>query len=67
MKLDYIMDPGHGWVKVKRSLLAKLEILPKITPFSYQRGEYVYLEEDLDAPCFRNAAEAAGIEVDWRY
>ena len=41
-------DPGHSWAKVKRSVLHNLGIANDITPYSYQRGEYVYLEEDCD-------------------
>ena len=43
-----ISDPGHGWAKVKRSELVKLGIIGEISYYSYQRGEYVYLEEDCD-------------------
>jgi hypothetical protein len=45
----YYTDPGHGWFKVKRSVLHSLDIADKISNYSYQRGEYVYLEEDCDA------------------
>ena len=48
-------DPSHGWVKVKRSLLAKLNILHIITNSSYERKEFVYLEEDYDASTFHYA------------
>lgn len=41
-------DPGHAWGKVKRSVLHNLGIANNITSYSYQRGEYVYLEEDCD-------------------
>lgn len=41
-------DPGHAWAKVKRIVLHNLGIANDITPYSYQRGEYVYLEEDCD-------------------
>ena len=41
-------DPGHGWGKVKRSVLHNLGIANNISSYSYQRGEYVYLEEDCD-------------------
>lgn len=41
-------DPGHAWGKVKRSVLHNLGIADNITSYSYQRGEYVYLEEDCD-------------------
>ena len=52
MKYDFITDPGHGWLKVKRSELRILGIDQQITSYSYQRGEYVYLEEDYDALLF---------------
>lgn len=41
-------DPGHAWGKVKRSVLHNLGIANNISSYSYQRGEYVYLEEDCD-------------------
>ena len=41
-------DPGHSWVKVKRSELTRLGIIQNISPYSYQRSGYVYLEEDSD-------------------
>jgi hypothetical protein len=66
MKFDYIMDPGHGWLKVPKALLAQLGIADKISPYSYQRGEYAYLEEDCDLTAFHAAATAAGIEVVFR-
>ena len=49
MRLDFFSDPGHGWLKVKRKLLFKFHLHTSITRCSYQYGEYVYLEEDLDA------------------
>ena len=51
-KFDYYSDPGHGWVKVPVSLLGELGIAGKITPFSYLRGKFAYLEEDCDAMAF---------------
>jgi hypothetical protein len=41
-------DPGHAWGKVKRDVLVNLGIADKITRYSYQRGEYAFLEEDCD-------------------
>lgn len=52
---DFISDPGHGWVKVPIKLLWELGIAEKITTYSYQRGEYAYLEEDGDATLFHRA------------
>jgi len=42
-------DAGHGWLAVKRKELSELGIICEISPFSYQRGDTVYLEEDCDA------------------
>ena len=53
-------DPGHGWVEVPRSLLHELGIADKITSYSYQRGEDVFLEEDCDLGTFYRAMEKAG-------
>lgn len=41
-------DPRHAWGKVKRDVLVNLGIADKITRYSYQRGEYAFLEEDCD-------------------
>ena len=45
-------DGGHAWAKVPRKLLEQLGILKDITHYSYQRGDYVYLEEDGDLSTF---------------
>jgi len=55
---DFFSDPGHGWMKVKRSELLELGIEGKISGYSYQRGEFAYLEEDQDAFTFIEALEA---------
>lgn len=41
-------DAGHAWAKVRRDVLVNLGIADKITRYSYQRGDYAYLEEDCD-------------------
>ena len=51
----YYQDPGHGWLKVDRKMLKELNIHTEITGYSYQFGEYVYLEEDCDAGLFFEA------------
>ena len=48
-------DPGHSWAKVHRKTLHELGIAHLITPYSYQRGEHVYLEEDCDFAAFLDA------------
>ena len=51
-------DPGHGWLAVRRKELVELDIADKITPYSYIKGETVYLEEDCDLATFFNAYRA---------
>jgi len=63
MKLYHFSDPAHGWLKVRRSVLAEFVDMTKITPYSYAKNDDVYLEEDCDAPFFINALKKAGIEV----
>lgn len=62
MIIHVYSDPGHGWARVKRSLINELGIADKISCFSYQRGKFVYLEEDVDAGVFVSALKSAGIE-----
>ena len=50
--IKHFQDPGHGWYKVSRKLLRKMNLLDKISSFSYQKGDWVYLEEDCDATIF---------------
>lgn len=52
------MDPGHGWVKVPKRMIVELGIADKISRYSYQRGEFAYLEEDMDAGSFIVAYKA---------
>lgn len=63
-KLHFYSDPAHGWLKVSLKELERLGIADKITPCSYVRGQYAYLEEDCDAPLYMKAyKEAHGGEV----
>jgi hypothetical protein len=61
--VKFYQDPGHGWIAVKRNILQKLNIEHKITAFSYQKGQTVYLEEDYDAYTFIKEMKNRGIEV----
>lgn len=64
METSFIVynDPGHGWVAAKRTTLIALGIQDKVTPYSYQRGDTVYLEEDCDASILIRALESLGIK-----
>jgi len=48
IKHNFFTDGSHGWLKVSKKRLDKLNILDKITSCSFMRGDYVYLEEDCD-------------------
>lgn len=63
MKIHFYSDPGHGWAKVKRSLLIEIGIEGKISSYSYQKGEWVYLEEDCDQYLFWKTMKDQGREV----
>jgi hypothetical protein len=63
MKLKYYTDPGHGWIAIKRKVLNDLEVADKITVFSYQKGQTVYLEEDCDAFLVMQKLSEQGITV----
>jgi hypothetical protein len=63
MKLKYYTDPGHGWLAIKRKVLNDLEVADKITVFSYQKGQTVYLEEDCDAFLVMQKLSEKGITV----
>jgi hypothetical protein len=52
VKFNFFSDPSHGWLKVPRTLLIKLGITNQITQYSYQKKEFVYLEEDQDLSLF---------------
>jgi hypothetical protein len=60
MTYRFIEDPGHGWLEVSRAELDALGIANKISRYSYQRADLVYLEEDCDFALFHRAKEAAG-------
>ena len=66
MKYNLYEDPGHGWLRVTRQELQKLGIIDKISKYSYQKGDYVYLEEDCDMSIFLEAKEARNEPVEYR-
>jgi hypothetical protein len=63
---DFFSDPGHGWVKVNRNELLGLGIANKISSYSRQRKNAVFLEEDNDASEFMRAKQARGEPVKFR-
>lgn len=63
--IEFFSDPSHGWLKVKRSDIPK-DILNKISSFSYEKDDVVYLEEDQDAEIYIQYLKNKGynLEVD---
>lgn len=55
MAYIYHTNGRHGFISVKRKELSELGILDKISSYSYQKGNTVYLEEDRDATTFIEA------------
>ena len=66
MKFDCYSDPQHAWLKVTRKKLISLGIEDKISSYSYQRKDHVYLEEDCDAATFILAMNTIGKIVEFR-
>ena len=64
-KLMVFEDPGHGWCRVRRAEKLFQKVAKDITSFSYQRGDYVYLEEDYDLGLYYKACVEAGYEIQW--
>ena len=62
-KFDFYTDGGHGWLKVRLSLIVKLGIANRITTSSYYRNGWVYLEEDYDMSIFCHAMKDNGFKV----
>lgn len=52
--INYYNDPGHGWMETTKTELKELGIADKISSYSYQNGNLVYLEEDCDATTYLN-------------
>lgn len=65
MKIKFYSDPGHGWGAVKRRVLDELGIADKITHFSFQKGQTVYLEEDSDLPRLVTKLALNGVVVEY--
>jgi hypothetical protein len=62
-RFTYYNDPGHGWLAVKRKLAQSImgEQFMEISPYSYQKGDTIYLEEDCDMHRFLECVKNGGI------
>lgn len=61
LTLDYVQDPGHGWISADIHQIQSLGLAEKISRYSYRDGDLAWLEEDCDGPIFIRALEKAGI------
>ena len=50
-----IHDPGHSWLKVPIQDVRNSGVFDKITPYSYTKNGFMYLEEDCDMWTFYEA------------
>lgn len=66
MKFDFYSDPSHAWLAAPLELLDHLQLLDKISSYSYIRGGLAYLEEDLDAGVLIAALKARNVAVAFR-
>jgi len=62
MKITIYTDRGHGWAKVSKNLIHKLNINDKISHYSYMRGKTAYLEEDCDLGVLCRALDSHNIK-----
>jgi hypothetical protein len=56
-------DPGHSWLKVPFYLLVDTGCEKAISPYSYFKNGFGYLEEDCDLSTFWMAAKLSGIKI----
>jgi len=66
MRLSFYSDPGHGWLAVPLELLDRLQLLDRVSHYSYIRGRLAHLEEDCDASLFLATARQAGLAITFR-
>ena len=56
-------DPSHSWAKVKRQVLINLGIASKVSRYSYQFKDNVYLEEDNDLYLLHQTLDAQDVRL----
>jgi N-acetyl-anhydromuramyl-L-alanine amidase AmpD len=63
IKIKVFADPGHAWARFPKQRLVKLGIADKISAYSYQRGDNVFLEEDCDLSVLISALKFQGYDI----
>ena len=68
-KFDVLADPVHAWVKVHKRHLTYFfgeHWRKHFTCFSYERGDYVYLDEDEDTTTLIKGMQDQGFRAVFR-
>lgn len=60
--LNIYNDPSHGWAKVSLDTLKRLNLLNKISSYSYIKNNHAYLEEDCDLGLLLDTLEQLNIK-----
>ena len=55
-------DAGHGWIEARRDDVEGWGIAEKLSGYSYQNGDKIFLEEDCDAAKYLEAVRAQGFD-----
>lgn len=64
VRLNFLCDAGHGWLSVQRNLLFQFPTVAlRVSSYSYQRNDRVYLEEDCDAELLMAALAQHGYNM----
>lgn len=62
----YIQTPTHRYLSVSIKEVKRLNLVNKISKYSYMDSERVYLEEDSDASLFIDAKNKSNEKVDMK-
>jgi len=65
--LQVFTDPSHGWIKISLKHLNQLNLINKITSYSYINNNHAYLEEDCDAPLLMHTLKENNVSYEFRY
>lgn len=64
-QLTWYSDPGHSWLQVPKTLIPS-KARAMFSHYSYEDKQYLYLEEDCDAPRFKHILRQMGVEYSTR-
>lgn len=65
--LQVYTDPMHGWIKISLKHLNQLNLIDKITSYSYINNKHAYLEEDVDASLLIKTLKENNVNYQFRY